>query len=198
MDKTTLGSAAILGIRSFLLEFMRPSSWFWSPGKQLIWLRTSAWPFLRCDLSIYLLVDIIGAAIYPRLISSDGLNSLTSPGLGLSSTWVIWHSSFLKTCACKDFRSPNGWGVFRPQQLSVVPSQIISCNITVWAVALCAHAACKNFAGLFVVRLILGACEGSITAGFLIVTSMFYTRNEQTVRVGWWCEWWVPIQLLGA
>ncbi|TFY75242.1 hypothetical protein EWM64_g8770 [Hericium alpestre] len=62
----------------------------------------------------------------------------------------------------------------------------MSFNISVWAVALCAHAACKNFAGLFVVRLILGACEGSITAGFLIVTSMFYTRTEQTVRVGYW------------
>ncbi|KAL9710473.1 hypothetical protein Ac2012v2_006007 [Leucoagaricus gongylophorus] len=62
----------------------------------------------------------------------------------------------------------------------------MSCNVAVWAVALCAHAACKNFAALFVVRLVLGACEGSITAGFLIVTSMFYTRNEQTVRVGWW------------
>ncbi|KAA1466621.1 MFS general substrate transporter [Dentipellis sp. KUC8613] len=62
----------------------------------------------------------------------------------------------------------------------------MSANITVWAIALCAHAACKNFAGLFVVRLILGACEGSITAGFMIVTSMFYTRKEQTVRVGYW------------
>jgi len=49
------------------------------------------------------------------------------------------------------------------------------------------HAACKNFAGLFVVRLILGMCEGSITAGFLIVSSMFYTRTEQTLRVGYWC-----------
>ncbi|CAA7262330.1 unnamed protein product [Cyclocybe aegerita] len=41
-------------------------------------------------------------------------------------------------------------------------------NISLWAVALCAHAA------------------WSITAGFMIVTSMFYTRNEQTVRVGYW------------
>lgn len=64
----------------------------------------------------------------------------------------------------------------------------ISFNIFVWAVALCSHAACKNFAGLFVVRLILGMCEGSITAGFMIVSSMFYTRNEQTLRVGYWCE----------
>ncbi|PPQ95047.1 hypothetical protein CVT25_000615 [Psilocybe cyanescens] len=62
----------------------------------------------------------------------------------------------------------------------------IRINIFIWGVALCSHAACKNFAGLFAVRLILGMCEGSITAGFMIVTSMFYTRKEQTLRVGYW------------
>ncbi|KAF9058547.1 major facilitator superfamily domain-containing protein [Rhodocollybia butyracea] len=62
----------------------------------------------------------------------------------------------------------------------------MSCNILIWSIALCCHAACTNFAGLFVVRLILGICEGSITAGFMIVSSMFYTRNEQTLRVGYW------------
>ncbi|KAF9529884.1 MFS general substrate transporter [Crepidotus variabilis] len=62
----------------------------------------------------------------------------------------------------------------------------MSVNIFVWAIALSSHAACKNFAGLFVVRLVLGMCEGSITAGFMIVTSMFYTRSEQTLRVGYW------------
>ena len=29
---------------------------------------------------------------------------------------------------------------------------------------------------------------GAITPGFMIVTSMFYTRDEQTKRVGHWCE----------
>ncbi|KAF8500313.1 major facilitator superfamily domain-containing protein [Russula emetica] len=62
----------------------------------------------------------------------------------------------------------------------------MSLNIFIWGVALCCHAACKSFAGLFVLRLILGVCEGSITAGFLIVSSMFYTRREQTARVGYW------------
>ncbi|KAE9405850.1 MFS general substrate transporter [Gymnopus androsaceus JB14] len=62
----------------------------------------------------------------------------------------------------------------------------MSINIFVWSVALCSHAACKTFGGLFAVRFILGICEGSITAGFLIVSSMFYTRKEQTVRVGYW------------
>lgn len=64
---------------------------------------------------------------------------------------------------------------------------ISSLNIFVWGVALCSHAACKNFGGLFACRFILGMCEGSITAGFMIVTSMFYTRKEQTLRVGYWC-----------
>ncbi|KAH7913605.1 MFS general substrate transporter [Hygrophoropsis aurantiaca] len=62
----------------------------------------------------------------------------------------------------------------------------MSINIFIWGIALMCHAACKNFAGLLVVRLILGVCEGSITAGFMIVSSMFYTRNEQTLRVGYW------------
>ncbi|KAK7055772.1 MFS general substrate transporter [Favolaschia claudopus] len=57
----------------------------------------------------------------------------------------------------------------------------LSFNIFVWAVAVCSHAACKNFAGLMAVRIILGISEG-----FLLITSMFYTRKEQTVRVGYW------------
>ncbi|EIN05062.1 MFS general substrate transporter [Punctularia strigosozonata HHB-11173 SS5] len=62
----------------------------------------------------------------------------------------------------------------------------MSLNILTWGIALAAHAACTSFAGLFVVRFILGICEGSITAGFMIVSSMFYTRREQTLRVGYW------------
>ncbi len=73
-------------------------------------------------------------------------------------------------------------------ELRLLKRYISSLNIFIWGVALCCHAACKNFAGLLVVRLILGMCEGSITAGFLIVSSMFYTRREQTARVGYWCK----------
>ncbi|KAH6918291.1 membrane transporter [Coprinopsis sp. MPI-PUGE-AT-0042] len=76
-----------------------------------------------------------------------------------------------------------------PQNLALQKFPVgkwISINIFIWAVALMAHAACKSFGALFVVRFILGACEGAITPGFMIVTSMFYTREEQTRRVGYW------------
>jgi MFS family permease len=62
----------------------------------------------------------------------------------------------------------------------------MSINIFVWAIALCAHAACKSFGALFAVRFILGMCEGAITPGFILVTSMFYTRAEQNKRTGYW------------
>jgi len=75
-----------------------------------------------------------------------------------------------------------------PIQQSLLHTASLSINIFVWSIALLGHAACKTFAGLFVVRAILGACEGSVTAGFLIVSSMFYTRTEQTLRIGYWCK----------
>lgn len=76
-----------------------------------------------------------------------------------------------------------------PQNLALQKFPVgkwMSANIFVWAIALLAHAACKSFGGLFAVRFILGICEGAITPGFMIVTSMFYTREEQTKRVGYW------------
>jgi len=62
----------------------------------------------------------------------------------------------------------------------------MSINVFIWGIVLCCHAACKNFAGLMVCRILLGVCEGAITAGFMIITSMFYTRKEQTLRTGYW------------
>ena len=70
-----------------------------------------------------------------------------------------------------------------------------SFNIFVWSVALLCHAAARSFGGFFAARAFLGICEGAITPGFMIVTSMFYTRQEQTQRVGYWCEYTPNIPL---
>lgn len=59
-------------------------------------------------------------------------------------------------------------------------------NIVVWGIALSLHAVCHSFAGLFVVRFILGVCEGTMTSGMLLVTSMFYNRTEHGTRTAFW------------
>ncbi|KAL5522700.1 hypothetical protein ACEPAG_8718 [Sanghuangporus baumii] len=58
-------------------------------------------------------------------------------------------------------------------------------NIFLWCLFLGLHAACRNFAQLFVVRFLLGASEGSMTAGLMLVCGMFYTRTEIGERLGW-------------
>ena len=73
--------------------------------------------------------------------------------------------------------------------LKTIRGHPFSFNILVWAIALLCHTAARNFAEFFVCRAFLGICEGAITPGFMIVTSMFYTRAEQTRRVGYWCEY---------
>ncbi|TFK22098.1 membrane transporter [Coprinopsis marcescibilis] len=62
----------------------------------------------------------------------------------------------------------------------------MSVNIFIWSIALLAHAACKSFGALVACRIVMGMCESVILPGFMIVTSMFYTRSEHTHRVGLW------------
>ncbi|KAL7413287.1 MFS general substrate transporter [Mrakia frigida] len=76
-----------------------------------------------------------------------------------------------------------------PQNLALQKLPIgkwMSLNIFCWSVFLMCHAACSNFVGLFICRLGLGVCEGSITAGFMISTTMFYTHAEAARRVSFW------------
>ncbi|KAJ7598052.1 MFS general substrate transporter [Mycena floridula] len=77
------------------------------------------------------------------------------------------------------FQYPQNWA------LQVFPvGKWMAFNIFLWSVFLGLHAVCKDFGGLFVLRFLLGASEGSMTAGLLIVTAMFYTRTEIGERVG--------------
>lgn len=74
--------------------------------------------------------------------------------------------------------------------LTFIPEMLIyprSMNNFIWSAALRLHATCTNFGGLLVVRAVLSMCEGAVTAGFMIITSMFYKRTEQMSHAGWWC-----------
>lgn len=99
---------------------------------------------------------------------------------GLSKSQYNWLGT-ISYLACLVFEWPQNLGLQR-----YPPGKWMACNILIWAVVLCATSACHNFDGLFVCRLLLGACEGSITAGFLIMTSMFYTHDEAMPRISYW------------
>lgn len=55
-----------------------------------------------------------------------------------------------------------------------------------WGAVLMCHAACHNFAGLVVIRILLGSFEAFCNPGMMIVIGMYYKRDEQPFRMGCW------------
>ncbi|KAF2757192.1 putative MFS allantoate transporter [Pseudovirgaria hyperparasitica] len=73
---------------------------------------------------------------------------------------------------------------FLMQRLPV--GKYLGANIFMWGVFLMMQAAAKNFAGLAALRAISGAAEACSDPAFMLITSMWYTRREQPVRIGLW------------
>ncbi|CZR62693.1 related to permease of the major facilitator superfamily [Phialocephala subalpina] len=65
-------------------------------------------------------------------------------------------------------------------------SKWVVMTMSIWGALLACMAACKNYGGLFTIRLLLGFFEASITPVFVIITGMWYKRNEQAKRLGIW------------
>ncbi|KUJ12394.1 MFS general substrate transporter [Mollisia scopiformis] len=65
-------------------------------------------------------------------------------------------------------------------------ARILSIAVIAWGALMLAHLGLKNFAGLMVVRFLLGVSESVVSPGFVLYTSMFYTRREQVLRTMLW------------
>ncbi|PYH36335.1 MFS allantoate transporter [Aspergillus neoniger CBS 115656] len=59
-------------------------------------------------------------------------------------------------------------------------------NIFLWGFFLMLQAVAKNFTQLAVLRVISGAAEACSDPAFMLITSMWYTRREQPIRIGIW------------
>ncbi|KAK6221633.1 allantoin permease [Colletotrichum tabaci] len=55
--------------------------------------------------------------------------------------------------------------------------------IGVWGRLLMCCAAAKNFGGIFALRFILGMAESNMTPAYMIICSMFFTRQELSLRL---------------
>ncbi|CAN6647768.1 allantoate permease [Trichomonascus vanleenenianus] len=67
-------------------------------------------------------------------------------------------------------------------------AKYLGANIFAWGAFLMIQAACPNFASLCVLRILGGAAEACSDPMFMLITSMWYTRREQPIRIGiWYC-----------
>lgn len=64
-------------------------------------------------------------------------------------------------------------------------AKTVACFILVWGIILCLHSV-PQYAGFIALRTILGMLESAVTPAFTIITSQWYTQEEQFLRVSIW------------
>ncbi|KAF8534644.1 major facilitator superfamily domain-containing protein [Trichophaea hybrida] len=92
--------------------------------------------------------------------------------------------SWLTTCiylAVLTVEYPTNWIIQR-----VPIAKYLSINIMLWGTCLALHAAAKDFVGLVVLRTLLGAFEACCQPSFIVLSSMWYRREEQAQTVAYW------------
>ncbi|KAJ5281972.1 hypothetical protein N7478_007344 [Penicillium angulare] len=92
--------------------------------------------------------------------------------------------SWLTTCiyiAVLTVEYPTNWIIQR-----VPIAKYLGINICLWGTILAMHAACHNFAGLAAVRTLLGIFEACCQPIFVVLSSMWYKREEQAATVTYW------------
>ncbi|PYH47371.1 MFS allantoate transporter [Aspergillus saccharolyticus JOP 1030-1] len=100
--------------------------------------------------------------------------------LGLSGEQYSWLSSVF-------YFGFLVWAVPTNFLLQKFPvAKYLGLNIILWGVFLMLQAAAKNFTQLVVLRVISGAAESCSDPAFMLITSMFYTRRQQPIRIGLW------------
>ncbi|KAH8594751.1 major facilitator superfamily domain-containing protein [Bisporella sp. PMI_857] len=130
--------------------------------------------------------------ILPILCITYGLQFLDKTSLGYSSVFGIIPDNNLKG---QDYSWASsifyfGYlfaeypGVALLQRLPI--SKFLGINIIAWASILLLTAACSSFAGLATVRFLLGVFEATISPGFVAITGLWWTRQEQASRGPLW------------
>ncbi|KAG9659251.1 MFS general substrate transporter, partial [Aureobasidium melanogenum] len=69
------------------------------------------------------------------------------------------------------------------------PGWYLSFNIFFWGALLMCQAAANNFPALAALRILSGAFEAIADPAFMLITSMYYTREEQPSRIAAWYVW---------
>lgn len=64
--------------------------------------------------------------------------------------------------------------------------RLIGCMLFVWGSVCCLQAAVFDFGGFFAIRFFLGALEAVVSPAFILLTSMFWVKEEQSLRSSFW------------
>ncbi|GES61392.1 allantoate permease [Aspergillus terreus] len=79
------------------------------------------------------------------------------------------------------FEFPTG---FLMQRLPT--AKYLGMNVTLWGLLTTLNCVAKNYPGLIALRVLLGCFESAVAPSLILITSMWYKRDEQPKRIGFW------------
>lgn len=65
-----------------------------------------------------------------------------------------------------------------------------------WAITTILMAVCHDFAGLAALRFLMGMLEAPALPGLTLITTMWYTKKEQALRVALWSSTVASVRLM--
>ncbi|KAJ9306737.1 hypothetical protein DTO217A2_3724 [Paecilomyces variotii] len=79
------------------------------------------------------------------------------------------------------FEFPTGYLMQR-----LPTAKYLGVNVALWGLMTTLNCSATNFGGLITLRVLLGCFESAIAPALMIITSMWYKRDEQPRRMGYW------------
>ncbi|CAE6341464.1 unnamed protein product [Rhizoctonia solani] len=117
-----------------------------------------------------------------QTLDKGTINFASIMGIQQDTHLVGQQYSWLTTCL---YIAILVWEFPTNRLLQVLPvAKFLAFNITAWGVVLACTAACKNFTGLVIVRTLLGMFECVCQPGFVLLSTMWYTKKEQAITIG--------------
>lgn len=157
------------------LDFLKKNHEIKNTGK------TALAPALRWKIDLRIL-PLLCAIYFLQFLDKTLLNYAAAMGIKdnlvgneFSNLSTIFYASYI-------FAEP-----FTSYLIQIFPvAKALGVFIFLWGAVLACHSACKTYASLMVVRTLLGFFESSSAVGIILISGMYYTKNEQINRIGYW------------
>ncbi|KAJ6171923.1 hypothetical protein N7470_000990 [Penicillium chermesinum] len=91
------------------------------------------------------------------------------------------------------FELPTGYLMQR-----LPTAKYLGVNVTLWGLMTTLNCSAQNFGGLMTLRVLLGCFESAIAPALILITSMWYKRDEQPTRMGIWYLGTGTASIMGA
>ncbi|RYO25139.1 Thiamine pathway transporter [Alternaria tenuissima] len=76
---------------------------------------------------------------------------------------------------------PHGYGMQR-----LPTAKYLGAAVILWGLVTALTCVCKNYGALVATRVLLGCFESAVAPSLILITSMWYKKNEQPLRTGIW------------